>query len=209
MITCQLTKLETALDQIKKSYPKLVPADAALIASALTLTGRHAIALYEGEQYTWPDDNEKLTAAMVPQVLQLNEAIEANAPKRVSKTAVEEEPIMVNVGLMPNYSAGERILAGRDELKTALSDILQGGVEFVYSSIDIGWQWGLDRANWNTIADHEVSRRIKIKASFTEGAVGVEMGIAGPKKRATKASKVVEPEPEPEPEIIDEAQFAE
>jgi len=196
LITCQLTKLESALDQVKKTYTKLLPADAALLASALSLTGRHAIALYEGGQYVWPDDIDKLTKAMVPQMRLVNEAAEAAAPKRTSKTAVEEEPINVTVGLMPNFSAGENLLADRDDLKTVLSDALQEGVEFVYNPTDIGWQWALDRVNWNTVAGQEVSRRIKVKASFTEGAVGIEMGAGGPKKRATK--KVAEPEPEPE-----------
>ena len=182
-MTCQLTKLETALDVLKKAHPDLVPADAALLASALTLTGRHAIALYEGEQYVWPEDNDKLLKAMVPHVRITQEAIDANAPKRVAKNAVEEEPVLMNVGLMPNLTAGENLLEGRDELKTLLSDILQDGVEFAYAATDIGWQWALDRANWTTIAGQEISKRVKSKTAFTEGAVGVEMN-AGAKKRA-------------------------
>ncbi len=203
MITCQLTKLETALDQLKKAYTKLMPADAALLASALTLTGRHAIALYEGEQYVWPTDNDKLTKAMVPQVLLVQEAIENNAPKKVSKNAPEEEPITISVGLMPNFSAGENLLSERDDLKTVLSDILQDGVEFAYSPTDIGWQWALDRANWNTIAGQEVSRRIKIKTSFTEGAVGVEMGLTGAKKRPSRAKAADLPEIADVPDAAD------
>lgn len=195
-MTCQLTKLETALDALKKAHPQLVPADAALLASALTLTGRHAIALYEGEQYVWPDDNEKLMQAMVPHVKITQEAIEANAPKRASKTAVEEEPIMINVGLMPNLTAGENLLQGRDDLKTLLSDILQDGVEFSYAPTDIGWQWALDRVNWTTLAGQDVSKRIKTKTAFTEGAVGIETG-SGTKKRAAKKA-VVEVEEETE-----------
>jgi len=138
---------------------------------------------------------------MVGQVEMVNEAIEHNTPKRVSKTAVEEEPVIVTVGLMPNLTAGEQVLSDRDDLKVVLSDILQEGVEFVYASTDIGWQWALDRANWNTISGNDVSRRIKIKASFTEGAVGIEMGIGTPKKRPSRAKGAIEPEPEPEPEI--------
>jgi hypothetical protein len=194
LTTCHLTKLELALDQLRKSQPKLKPADAGLLASALTLTGRHALALYEGEQYVWPDDYDKLTQAMVGQIRMVNEGVEA--PKKTTRTTTEEEPIMVTVGLMPNLSAGEQILEGRNDLKTLLSDLIQGGVEFAYASNDIGWQWALDRANWNTISGEEVSRRIKIKASFTEGAVGVEMGVGGPKKRASR--KVAEPVPAPE-----------
>ena len=191
-MTCQLTKLETALDVLKKAYPQLVPADAALLASALTLTGRHAIALYEGEQYVWPDDNDKLLKAMVPQVKITQEAIEANAPKRAAKTAVEEEPVLMNVGLMPNLTAGENLLEGRDDLKTLLSDILQEGVEFAYAPTDIGWQWALDRANWTTLAGQDVSKRVKSKTAFTEGAVGVEMNAGAKKKPAAKKTAVVE-----------------
>jgi hypothetical protein len=210
LITCHLTKLETALDQIKKSYPKLKPADAALVASALSLTGRHAIALYDGQQYTWPDDNEALTKAMVAQLEMVNEGIEHTAPKRTAKTTTEEEPVMVTVGLMPNMGAGEKLLEGRDELKTLLSDILQDGVEFVYSGTDLGWQWALDRANFSTIAGHEISRRIKIKASFTEGAVGIEMGTGAPKKRASRSKAapveaIAEAPEEEAPEVAEAA----
>lgn len=199
MITCHLTKLETALDQIKKTHPKLKPADAALIASALSLTGRHAIALYDGEQYKCPEDYDKLTKAMVGQLQMVQEGIDNTTPKKAAKVTTEEEPVIVTVGLMPNLAAGERILDGRDELKSKLSDILQDGVEFVYSGLDILWQWTLDRVNWSTVSESELSRRIKIKASFTEGAVGVEMGTAGAKKKAStkKAAVVAEPVEEP------------
>ena len=195
MITCQLTKLEAALDQLRKSFPKLKPADAALLASSLTLTGRHAVAIYEGEHYTWPDDYDKLTHAMVPQLQLIQEGIDAAAPKRVAKNAPEEEPVLVSVGLTPNIAAGEALLGERNDLKTKLSDILQEGVEFVYANTDIGWQWALDRANWSTIAGAEMSRRIKVKSAFTDGAVGIEMGSAGPKKRASRAKAVAEPIP--------------
>jgi hypothetical protein len=187
LITIQLTKLETAVDQIRKTHPKLVPADQTLLATALSLTGRHAIAIYEGEQYTWPDDYERLTRAMVAQVNMVNEAVESNTPKRSSKSSTEEEPVTISVGLMPNLTAGEQLLASRDDLKAVLSDTLQEGIEYSYNPTDLGWQWALDRANWNTISGHEVSRRIRVKASFTEGAVGIELGVGG-KKRPTRAA---------------------
>ena len=210
MITCQLTKLESALDQLKKSYPKLKPADAALLVSALTLTGRHAQAIYDGTHYTWPEDYDALTKAMVAELQVVQEAIETSTPKRVAKSAVEEEPVMVSVGLAPNMVAGEKLLTDRNDLKALLSEVLQKGVEFVYSGNDIGWQWALDRANWTTIAGQEMSRRIKIKCTFTEGAVGVEMGTASPKKRAAKkVAAVAEPEPEVEaPEVEADAEEA-
>jgi len=183
LVTCHLTKLETALDNFRKSYPKLKPADAGLLASALTLTGRHALALYEGNQYRWPEDYDKLTHAMVAQLEMVQSGIEP--VKKTAKTTVEEEPVVVTVGLAPNISAGEDLLEGRDDLKTLLSDVITDGVEFVYSGMDLGWQWALDRVNWNTISGGELSRRIKIKAAFTEGAVGLEMGT-GPKKRSSR-----------------------
>lgn len=201
MITCQLTKLESALDQLKKSYPKLKPADAALLVSALTLTGRHAQAIYDDQHYTWPEDYDKLTKAMVGELQIVQEGIETSTPKRAAKSTTEEEPVNVNVGLAPNLSAGEKLLEDRNDLKALLSEVLQKGVEFVYSGNDLGWQWALDRANWTTIAEQEMSRRIRIKCTFTEGAVGVEMGTTTPKKRAAKkAAAEVEPEPEPENE---------
>lgn len=192
MITCNLTKLESAVDQLRKAYPKVLAADAALVASALSLTGRHAKAVYEGEYFVWPDDNQRLMESMSSHLHSVNEAIEENAPKKLSKAAQaaapEEEPVMVNIGLAPNIAAGESILNSREDLKTLLSDVLQGGVEFVYGSQDIGWQWALDRANWSTISEGELSRRIKIKANFTEGAVGVEQG-ATTKKRGKKGEE--------------------
>lgn len=205
MITCQLTKLESALDQLKKSYPKLKPADAALLVSALTLTGRHALAIYDEVHYTWPEDYDKLTKAMVTELQLVQEGIETTTPKRAAKSTVEEEPVNVSVGLAPNTAAGDKLLADRNDLKALLSEVLQKGVEFVYSGNDIGWQWALDRANWSTISDQEMSRRIKIKCTFTEGAVGVEMGTTSPKKRAAKkaaavAAAAAEPEAESEAE---------
>jgi hypothetical protein len=192
LITIQLTKLESALDQVRKTNPKLMPTDAALLATALTQAGHQAIALYEEQQYVWPEDVERLSESMLPHIKITQEAIEANAPKRVAKNAPEEEPIAINVGLMPNISAGERVLAGRDDLKTVLSDVLSEGVEFAYNPTDIGWQWALDRVNWSTVAGSDISRRIRIKTAFTQGAVGVELGANAPKKRA---SKKVEAEP--------------
>ncbi|HVL40414.1 MAG TPA: hypothetical protein VM328_13575 [Fimbriimonadaceae bacterium] len=213
MITCHLTKLETANDQLRKAFPKMKPADAAMLATALSLTGRHAIAIYDGNQYRWPEEVEDLARVMVGQLEMVQEGIEATTPKRVAKNAPEEEPVTVTVGLTPNLSAGESVLEGRDDLKTKLADILQDGVEFVYSPTDLGWQWALDRANWSTVSDTELSRRIKIKASFTEGAVGIEMGTGAPKKRASraKAAPVVQetaPEPEAEPELDEDVQAA-
>lgn len=193
MITCHLTKMETALDQIRKTYPKLKPTDAALLTSALVLTGRHALAIYDGEQFSWPEDYEKLTHALIAQLEMVAAGLEP--AKKTAKTVVEEEPITVTVGLMPNLSAGEKALGKRDDLKALLSEAIQSGVEFVYSSTDLGWQWAMDRANWTTVSGMEMSRRIKIKASFTEGAVGIEMGVTPAKKRGSKKAAATHEEP--------------
>lgn len=201
MITCHLTKLETAVEQIKKSNPKMKPTDAALVASALVLTGRHAIALYGGEQYRWPEDYEQLTQRMSGEVDIINESIE---PVKKTKSAPEEEPVTIPIGLMPNFSAGERLLENRKDLKAKLSDVLAEGVEFQYSPTDLGWQWALDRANWATISGKEVQRRIKVKATFTEGAVGVEVGTTTKKRSSKKeAAPVVEVEPVEELAVVD------
>jgi hypothetical protein len=197
-MTCQLTKLETALDNLKKTQPNLNAADAALLASALSLTGRHALAIFEDQRYVWPEDYQKLTAAMVPTIKIIQETTETPA-KKTAKNAPEDEPAMINVGLAPNFTAGENLLTDRDDLKTALSDILQAGVEFTYNPNDIGWQWALDRANWNTITGTDLTRRIRVRCTFTEGAVGTEVGAAGTKKRRATASKVVD--------VVDEEYF--
>lgn len=165
--------------------------DAALIASALVFTGRHALAIYEGEQFTWPEDYEKLTKKLVKQLEMISTEVE---PVKKTKTAPEEEPVVVTVGLMPNFSAGERLLNARPGLKAKLSEILQDGVEFNYAPSDLGWQWALDRANWSTISGGEVSRRIKVRTSFTEGAVGIEIGTTV-KRRSTKKAEATKEAP--------------
>ena len=133
---------------------------------------------------------------MVGQLEMVQQGIDTT--KKPAKTAPEEEPVVVSVGLAPNLSAGENLLEGRDDLKALLSDVIKDGVEFVYSGMDLGWQWALDRVNWSTISGGELSRRIKIKASFTEGAVGMEMGT-GTKKRSSKKAAAPAPEPEETP----------
>lgn len=207
MITINLTKLETALEQVRKAYPKLQPTDAALVASALTLAGRHALALHEGESYRWPDDYDKLTHALVPLVDITVESVETT---KKAKAAAEEEPLHISVGLKPDYSAGEAQLEGFNKLKTLLSDAQQDGIEFVYLPSDIGWQWALDRANWPTIAGKELPRRIKIRTAFVEGAVGVEQGAAGTKKRTrSKAAPAAAAEVTDEPEAAEAAESEE
>lgn len=207
MITINLTKLETAHDQVRKNYPKLLPTDAALVASALSLAGRHAIAIYEGEQYHWPEDYVKLAKAMSSQLEMIQEGIDA--AKKPAKNAPEEEPVNVTVGLMLNLAAGEKQLEGFDKLKTILSDAIQDGVEFAYQHHDVMWQWALDRANWSVITGQDISRRVKVKASFTEGAVGIEMGLGGKKKPVSKKAAAAAAAAAAEAEESEAAEVAE
>ncbi len=193
MITCNLTKPESTLDNVKKSYPKLKPTDAALIATALVLSGRYALAQYDENQFRWPEDYQKLTSALMTE---LNQIQTADPPvKKTAKALAEEEAVEVKVGLVPNFAAGEKVLGDREDLKTLLSDVLAKGVEYVYAPTDIGWQWSLDRANWSTLSKGDLTRRVKLKATFQGEAVGVEMGTAAPRKRASKKVAPVEAEP--------------
>jgi hypothetical protein len=197
LTTCHLTKLETAVDHLRKSYPKLKPADIDLLASALTLAGRHALAVYDGVDYEWPQDNEKLTKAIAPNLGLVQEQIELSTPKRAAKTTTEEEPEMFTISVKANYKAGEKILEGRNELKTLLSDILAEKHEFQYAPSDIGWQWALDRVGWQTVLGEgrELNRRIKMKVHFLAPSEGTELGVPGAKKRPSRATKATADSP--------------
>lgn len=195
MIVCHLTKPESTFDQVRKAYPKLKPTDAALIASSLVLSGRYALAVYDGQRYSWPEDTVKLTQAMLAQMKQIQETVEV-ATKKAQRQAIEEEPVEVKIGLLANYTAGEKLLRDRKDLKTLLSDILEEGVEFHFGPQDIiGWQWALDRANWHTLTDGELTRRVKLKAVFEDNSVGVELGASGTKKRVAKPKPAPAPPP--------------
>jgi len=199
LIVCNLTKPEATLDQVKKSYPKLSQTEAALVAAALVLSGRHARAEYDGITYDWPEDNNRLQQALTTELAQLQQSADP-PPKKTAKNAVEEEAVEVKVGLKANFNAAEPFLGDREDLKTLLGDILQAGVEYQYSPTDILWQWALDRANWNTVSDGDLTRRVKLRATFIDSTVGTELGVGGVKKRkkasdVEKAEKaVIEPE---------------
>jgi hypothetical protein len=64
-----------------------------------------------------------------------------------------------------------------------MGDILQEGVEYMYASTDIGWQWTLERVNWATISGGEMKRHIKFRAEFVEPHIGMELGPGGKKKK--------------------------
>lgn len=202
LITCNLSKPETTLDQVKKSFPKLQTTDAALVATALVISGREAQAIYEGNTFNWPDDIDGLTRSLLRQLtmIQDNEAPEKKT--KAAMAALDEKAVEVGVGLQANFMQAEKLLDGRDDLKTLLSDILTGQVEFQYTPQDIGWQWALDRVNWTTVSGGDLTRRVKLKATFQGDVVGLELGLT--KKRTTKkaVAKVVEEEEE---EVVAEA----
>jgi hypothetical protein len=198
LIVCNLTKPEAILDQVKKTYTKLAQTDAALIASALKVSGTYALAVYEGTNYEWPTEYEGLTTALLGQLSIIQGSVEAPV-KRMTKAALaaqEEEVMEAKVGLIPNFAEGEKLLGDRNDLKTLFGEILQGGVEFQYGPIDIGWQWALDRVNWATVSNGELTRRAKIKATFQGDAVGVEMGLTSKKRKKASEADVVELSPE-------------
>jgi len=202
LIACNLSKPESALDQVKKHYPKLAQTDAALIATALVLSGRQAKAARGGTEYEWPDEQQKLFDSLVSEVHIIQETVDSST-KKATKAAAEDEPVDINVGLVPNYGVGERMLGDREDLKTLFSDILASGVEFTYSPTDIGWQWALDRANWHTLSERELLRRVKFKATFEGVSTGIEMGSGTAKKRAAKPKAAPVPEPEAEPIVVE------
>lgn len=189
MITCNLSKPEATLDQVRKTYEKLPATDAALIAGALVLGGRYAVARYDEKDFRWPDQTGDLTRALVTEIGQVMEHFAETAPKR-TKASAEDEPVELKVTLVPNYEVGEQLLGDRKDLKTLLSDILNGGVEYVYAPTDIGWQWALDRTNWTTLSEADLTRRVKMKAVFVGATQGVEMGGTAPKKRPAKKAPV-------------------
>ncbi|MBV6457071.1 MAG: hypothetical protein HONBIEJF_00177 [Fimbriimonadaceae bacterium] len=202
MITCQLSKPESTLDAIRKSYPKLKPTDAALLTTSLVISGRHAIANYDNHRYEWTKDVDGLTKALLIEVKQAQGEVEGPT-KKTSKVVAEEEPVIVGVDLIPNYEAASKMLLGRKDLETLLSDLLEKGVEYVFGPADIGWQWALDRVNWVTLSEGDVHRKVRIRTTFTQGSVGIELGTTAPKKRATKAAKSEAAEPAPTIEEAD------
>ena len=193
MIHCSLQKPESTFDQVRKSYSKLKPTDAALLATALVLSGRYAIAVYGEEKYQWPQNYESLTKALQKELSLIQQG---EVPtKRSTKGTIEEEVPEVTIGLVANYAAGEKLLGEREDLKTLFSDLLQKGIEYHFAPADIGWQWALERANWSVLSGGDFSRHIKFKVEFRDHSVGVLIDGSAPKKRSSRSkAAAVEPE---------------
>jgi hypothetical protein len=200
-----LHKPESTFDQVRRSYPNLKPTDAALVATAVVLSGRYALAVYDDQQFEWPKDYQSLTQALLKELALIQES-GTGGGKRGSKAQTEEEASEISMRLLPSYIAGEKILQGREDLKTLFSDILQQGVEFTYAPGDVGWLWALERVNWNVLSSGEFTRRLKFKGVFADKSVGIEMGVPVPKKRGGRGPKVEElPIEEPLEELPNES----
>lgn len=206
MIVCNLTKPEATQEQVRKSYPKLGQTDVAQLSIALVLTGKYALAHYDGQTYRYPEDVNKFTKALSVTLNQIQSTVEPT--KKAKAAAAEEEPVEVKVGLSCNLVEGEHVLGDRKDLKALLGEVVKEGLEFQYTPTDILWQWALDRANWTTISGGELTRRVKLKTNFEDSTLGTELGVGGKikKTRATRAVTIVdEAVPEAEPVNIEEA----
>lgn len=188
MLICNLSKLESVLDQVKTSHDNLEIQDAALVASAIMASGREAIAIFDENQFVWPDQSEALTAAILKEVELIQQTVEP-APKKTSKSAPEDEPVQITVRLTPSIEAGEKVLQGKNNLKALFSQIIQTGVEYqVSQSYDIGWQWTLDRTNWNTQSGKQLLRKVKIKTEFEGNNIATDLAVSS-KKGKKKAAE--------------------
>ncbi len=166
-----------------------MPTEIALIATALVESGRHALAVHDGKEYSWPDDQADLASALVSDVQAAHELSEEEPePKKktsrakTAKAPEEEKIINLTIQVKPNQAAGEMHLSDQKKLKTLLSHILAEGVEFLYSPTDIGWQWSLERVNWSTLSGGELARFVTVTPEFTDNSVGVELGPGGKKR---------------------------
>ncbi len=185
MITCSLAKPEATLDQIRKMYPKLNATDSSLVATALVLSGRYAYLGYNGETFSWPEDIERMARTILPEVLIIGETI-TEANKKNAKSGDEPEYPEASINLVPNFNKAEEFLKERDDLSSLISKLLEEGVEYSYSPNDIGWQWALEKVNWNVLSDGKVGRRVKFNIQFSDNSVAVEAGSNAKKKKAKK-----------------------
>jgi hypothetical protein len=188
LIVCNLTKPESTFDQVRKAYPDLLPTDAALLATAIVEAGRWSIAEYDGHVYEWsPEAQGPMSQAVLAEVRQIQESLEGTGKKTAKAVKLEgEEQVTLTIPIRASQKVGEQFLGSRNDLKTMLSDILQEGVEFHYSTTDLVWQWAMERVNWTTVADGEASRRIKFSADFVDNNLAVELGPGGKKKAVRK-----------------------
>lgn len=186
MLNCSLHKPESTFDQIRKSYPNLIPTDAALLSNALVLSGRRALVNYDQNIYQWPKDYDLLTTELCKEIALINLSGTEASEKKASKTVVSEEETEITLSLIPNFNIGENYLGERNDLKKIFEELLQTGVEFTYSSIDIGWQLAVNGANWNVISQQNFQKKIKFRTKFEGTCIGVEIGSNTAIKKKSK-----------------------
>lgn len=164
------------------------PTDAALLATALVEAGRYAIAEQDNKSFEWNlESMEPMTRAVLSEVKQVQESLEGEKKKTTKAAKTEaEEPVTLTINLRASQAVGEHFLAGRNDLKTKLSDLLQEGVEFQYGATDLMWHWSMERVNWSTITGGDMSRRIRFSADFVDNNTAVELGPGGKKKAPRK-----------------------
>lgn len=193
MISCNLSKPESTFDQVRKEYTKLKPIDVALVATAIVESGHFAQVMHDGTDYTWPDDQEALSKALLIDVKAAQGPVEVPAvkPKRVAKSKVVEEVVIIKleIPVKANQKAGEAILGKRKDLKSLLGDILKEGVEYHHSPTDIRWQWSLERVNWTTVSGGDLPHHVMFKPGFEDSSVSVELGPGGKRKTRRRAAK--------------------
>jgi hypothetical protein len=192
LISCNLTKPESTFDQVRKAYENLKPIDVALVATAIVECGHFAKVVHDGNEYSWPDDQEKLAKALVGDVQAANES-EGPAPKakkvpKAKAKLVEETIIKLSIPVKANQQAGEALLGKRKDLKTLLGDILKEGVEYLYTPTDIRWRWSLERVNWSTVSGGELPHHVIFSPEFSDSCVGIELGPGGKRKKTKKGS---------------------
>lgn len=190
LISCNLSKPDSVLDVIRKTYTNLSPTDAALLAAALATAGRSAGCIYDGQSYEWRRENAApLVDAILREVRQLEALPDAEPEKKTAKAkakAAEDETAVIELMLYPSQATGEELLGNREDLKTLLGDILAEGVEFLFGPTDIGWQWELERANWATINGGELRKPVLFRVEFTGPSIATEVGPGGKKRKARK-----------------------
>ena len=191
VISCNLTKPESTFDQVRKTYEKLKPIDVTLLATAIVECGHLAKVVYDGHEYVWPGDQDKLAKALAGDVQGAYDSDgdggKSKKAAKVKAKALEETIIRLTIPVKANQQAGESILGKRKDLKTMLGDILDEGVEYLYTPTDIRWRWSLERVNWSTVSGGDLPHHVIFNPEFADKCIGIELGPGGKRKKPKKS----------------------
>ena len=142
--------------------------------------------MHDGASYEWNSaEFQGMIDSTAREVSQVMDNFETEKTKKAAKAA-EEELITLVVTLTPNIKAGEDVLGSRDDLKALFGDIVQEGIEYMYSPTDLGWHWTIERVNWAAQTSGEMRRRLRFRAEFVEPHIAVELGPGGKRKVSKK-----------------------